>query len=85
MDWSPSEMDRLYELYQQHFHDLRSAVTSANRLHGSSQPEETWMELISREDFERLLNNPDEPEVANRWVRRLIRGHEREFPNLQVA
>jgi hypothetical protein len=85
MDCSPREMDRLYELYQQHFHDLRSVATSANQLHGSSQPEKTWMELISWEEFERLINNPDEPEVANRWVRRIIRGHEREFPNLQVA
>ena len=85
MDCSPHEMDRLYELYQQHFHDLRSVVTSANHLHGSPQPEKTWMELISREEFERLLNNADEPEVAKRWVRRIIRGHEREFPNLQVA
>jgi hypothetical protein len=85
MDCSPREMDRLYELYQQHFHDLRAAVTSANQLHGSSQPERTWMELISREEFERLLNNPNEQEVAKRWVRRIIRGHEREFPDLQVA
>ena len=85
MDWSPRELERLYELYQQHFHDLRSVVTSANRVHGSTQPEKTWMELMRRDEFERLLNNPDEPEVAKRWVRRIIRGQEREFPNLRVA
>ena len=85
MDCLPREMERLYELYQQHFRDLRSVVTAANRTHGSSQPEKTWMELISRDEFERLLNNPDEPEVAERWVRRIIRGHEHEFPSLQVA
>ena len=85
MDWSPREMDRLYELYQQHFYEVRSAVISANRRHGASEPEKTWMELISREEFERLLKDPDEPEVAERWLRRIIRGHESEFPNLQVA
>ncbi|HUG67355.1 MAG TPA: hypothetical protein VMM76_06370 [Pirellulaceae bacterium] len=26
----------------------------------------TWTELIGRDEFERLLNNPDEPEVAER-------------------
>jgi hypothetical protein len=85
MDWSPREMERLYELYEQHFHDLRSVVTSANHTHGSSEPGKTWMELISREEFERLVKNPDESEVAKRWVRRIIRGHECEFPSLQVA
>ena len=86
MDWSRANMDRLYELYEQHFHELRSFVISANRSHGSSQPEKTWMVLISRDEFERLLRSPtDEPEIANRWLRRIIRGHEHEFPNLQVA
>ena len=85
MDWSPREMERLYELYKQHFQELRSAVTAANRVHGSCQPEKTWMEPIGRDEFERLLNNPNEPEVAKRWVKRIIRGHEHEFANLQVA
>jgi hypothetical protein len=85
MEWSPHQMDRLYELYQQHFRDLRSVVAAANRAHGSSQPEKTWMELISRDEFERLLSNPDESEVAERWVRRIIRHHEHEFPGLRVA
>jgi hypothetical protein len=79
-------MDRLYELYQEHFHELRSAVISANRSHGSLRPEKTWMELLSRDEFATLLRSPiEEPEVAIRWVRRIIRGHEREFPNIQVA
>jgi hypothetical protein len=43
------------------------------------------MTLMGREEFEQLLNNPSEAEVAKRWVKRIIRGHEREFPNLQVA
>jgi hypothetical protein len=78
-------MDRLYGLYQQHFRRLRATVIAANRSLGSSQPEKTWMELIGREEFERLLRAPRDPDVANRWLRRIVRGHEHEFPNLQVA
>ena len=86
MDWSQGSMDRLYELYQQHFQELRSVVVSANRSHGSSHPDKSWMEVISRDEFERLLSTPtDEPEIANRWVRRIIRGHEHDFPNLEAA
>ena len=86
MDWSVNNMDRLYELYQQHFHRLHTDVTAANQSHGSSHPEKTWMELLGRDEFERLVKNPpDEPELVDRWLRRIIRGHEHEFPNLQVA
>ncbi|MEM9367473.1 MAG: hypothetical protein AAGD07_15890, partial [Planctomycetota bacterium] len=76
---------RLYELYEQHFWDLRATVMAANRSHGSSQPENTWMELISRDEFEHLIKYPADPEVAERWVRRIIRGHELEFPGIRVA
>jgi len=86
MDWAQLEMDRLYELYQQHFAELRSAVISANRSHGSPQPEKTWMELLSRDEFSTLLQSPTyEPEITAGWVKRIIRGHEHEFPNLRVA
>ena len=44
------------------------------------------MELLSRPEFETLITGPtDEPEVVRLWVRRLIRGHEHEFPELRVA
>ena len=86
MDWYKADMERLYELYQRHFQHLRSVVTSANRSHGSSHPDKTWMELLCRDEFESLLtSSTDEPEVVQRWVRRIIRGHEHEFPDLQVA
>jgi hypothetical protein len=86
MDWTHVDMDRLYELYEQHFDEVRSAVISANRSHGSSQPEKTWMELLDRNEFEKLLKNPtDEPKIVNRWVKRIIRDFENEFPNLRVA
>lgn len=86
MDWSEFDMDSLYELYKQHFSHLRADVIQVNRSFGSSQPEKTWMERLSRTDFEKLITAPtDDPEVVHRWVRCIIRGHEHEFPELQVA
>lgn len=86
MGWPVNNMDRLYELYQQHFDRLRADVISANRSLGSSRPEKTWMERLGRNEFESLLTNPtDEPELVKRWVRRIIRGHEHEFPELKAA
>ena len=86
MDEPVAGMDRLYELYQQHFGQLRAEVIKVNRSLGSTQPEKTWMALLSRREFEALVASPtEEPEVVQRWMRRLIRGHEREFPELRVA
>ena len=86
MDESVAAMDRLYELYQQHFEQLRADVIQANRSLGSMQPEKTWMERLSRREFETLVTSPtEEPDVLQRWMRRLVRGHEREFPELRVA
>ena len=86
MDWSDFNMELLYELYHQHFHQLRADVIQVNRSLGSTQPEKTWMELLSRKNFESLVTAPaDDPEVVRRWVRCIIRGHEHEFPELRVA
>lgn len=85
MDWPPSGMDRLYELYQQDFHQLRAAVIDANRSHGSQNPEKTWMELLTRDQFGQLLTDPKDPAVAERWIKELVGGHEDEFPGLLVA
>ncbi|MDA1053488.1 MAG: hypothetical protein O3C40_23815 [Planctomycetota bacterium] len=85
MDGPLNSMDRLYELYQQNFLRLRSSVIEANRSHGSQHPEKTWMELISKEEFNELLTKPMDPKVAKRWIKRIVRGHEEEFPELLVA
>ncbi len=86
MDWSEIDMDCLYELYRQHFHELRADVIRVNSSLGSTQPEKTWMELLKREEFETLITAPtDEPEVAQRWMRCITHGHEDEFPQLRVA
>jgi len=86
MDWSSTDLDRLYELYKNHFHQLRASVISANKTLGSGNPEKTRMQLMTKMEFERILTSKtDEPEVAVRWVKRIISGHEHEFPNLRVA
>lgn len=85
MDWPPRGMDRLYALYKLHFLKLRSSVTEANRSHGSQHPEKTWMEMVSQKEFNELLTDPKDPEVAKRWIKRIVRGHEEEFPELLVA
>lgn len=86
MEGVVESMDRLYELYQQHFSQLRVDVAAVNRSLGSTRPEKTWMELLSRSEFAALITAPtDDSEVVRRWVRRLIQGHEHEFPELRVA
>ena len=86
MESTLADMDRLYKLYQQNFQQLRSDVIKVNRSLGSTQPEKTWMELLTRSEFGALVTRPtDEPEVVRRWIQRLIRGHEHEFPELRVA
>ena len=86
MDWSHFNMDRLYQLYNQHFNQLRADTIGVNRSLGSTQPEKTWTQLLSHTEFETLISAPtDEPEVVQRWVRSIIRGHEHEFPELRVA
>jgi len=86
MDWSEFDMGRLYELYRHYFNQLRADVIRVNRSLGSMQPEKTWMEQLNHTEFETLITAPtDEPEVVRRWVQCVIRGHEREFPDLRVA
>jgi hypothetical protein len=81
MEWTTEEMDRLYGLYERHVDRLRTDVVRANRSLGSSQPERTALGRVSRSEFEALLRQPtDDPEVARLWVRRILRGHEHEFP-----
>ena len=86
MDELMAGMDRLYELYERHYQQLRADVIRVNRSLGSAQPDKTWMELPSRVEFETLLTRPtDDPEMIRRWVRRIIRGYEDEFPEMRVA
>lgn len=86
MEWTGKHMDRLYELYERHIDGLRTDVIQANRSLGSSQPERTDLNHLSRSEFETLVQQPtDDPEVAQSWVRRILRGHEHEFPELDLG
>ena len=85
MDWPVENMDRLYELYQQYFNRLREDVVKSNRMLGAARPS-MRLEQLSRAGFESLLENwRQDPESAQLWIRRIVRGHEQEFPQLEVA
>jgi hypothetical protein len=86
MDWSEWNMDRLYELYRQHFNQLRKDVVQVNSSLGSTRPAKTWMEELTDTEFKTLVTAPThEPGVVRRWLKCIIRGHEHEFPELRVA
>ena len=86
MEGITGRIDRLYELYVQHFSRLKTDVGDINRSLDSNFPEKTWMELLSRSDFEsRIESTERNEEQVQLWVRRLIRGFEHEFPDLRVA
>lgn len=72
--------EQVYALYTEHFQELRRDVIEANLCLGSTHSKKTWMELLGRQEFEDLINRLEDPEVAKRWLRRLIRGHENELP-----
>lgn len=84
MEWTGKRIGRLFELYERHFEQLRSDVIATNRSLGSLSPERTWLEPLTRNQFEALLaDQTADPEITRLWVRRIIRGHEKEFPELQ--
>lgn len=86
MDGVMGRIERLYELYGQHYLRLRADVIAVNRSLGSTQPEKTWMTMLSRAEFEEMLTaSAVDSDVLQRWIQRLVRGHEHEFPELRVA
>jgi len=86
MQWTAKHMDRLYELYRRYIDRLRADTIEANRSLGSPRPEHIRLNHISRSEFETLLYQPaDDPELTRQWVRRIIHGHEHEFPGVDFA
>lgn len=86
MQWTANYVDRLYDLYERHIDRLRADVAEVNRSLGSSRPEHTHLDHLSRSEFETLLHQPtDDTEVTRLWVRRIVRGHEHEFPGLDFG
>lgn len=79
-------VDRLYVLYTQFIEDLRESVGCADEALGTPNPSMTKPEPLTRAEFETLMGNlANDPEAANAWLRRILRGHEHEFSELEVA
>lgn len=86
MQWTTETIGRLYEYYGQHIDQLRSDVVVTNRGLGSPNPDKTKLENLTRKEFESLLQEPNnDPKVIQMWLRRIIRGHEHEFPELRLV
>ncbi len=86
LEWIPERIDRLFELYGQHFARLRQNVIATNLSLGSSNPEKTRLERLTRSEFEAILTDTAiDREAIHMWVLRIIRGHEDEFPIRQAA
>jgi hypothetical protein len=86
MEWTVETIDRLHELHVQYVDRLRADLSAANRVLGSSTPERTGLRYLTRAEFDALLRQPtDDAEVTRLWIRRIIRGHEGEFPELKGA
>ena len=83
-NWTPAHFDRFYELYLQYIARLKADVIDSNRSMGSKTPEKTKIGPETKEKVDRQLRNvsTDDPEVAILWVRRVVRGFEKEFPPL---
>jgi hypothetical protein len=86
MQWTAETIRRLYELYERHDDSLRRDVAAANRSLGSPNPERTKLEQLTPAQFEAILTDPAcDREAVSLWLRRIVRGHEHEFPALQAA
>ena len=85
MDWPIENMDRLYDLYKRHYERLRRDVVKVNRMLGAADPS-MRLPRLSRAEFESLVTTGGrDPESVRLWVRRIVHGHEQEFPQLDVA
>jgi hypothetical protein len=86
MEWADDTIGRLYQLHVRHVDILRRDVAEANRSLGSSNPENVKLEHLTPAQFKAVLDDPNaDAEVIDLWVRRIIRGNEHEFPELQAA
>jgi hypothetical protein len=86
IEWNPQSIGRMFELYEVHIDRLKRDVAASNKALGSPHPDKTNLNYLTRTEFEVLLKEPaKDPEAIHLWVRRIIRGHEHEFPELQAA
>lgn len=86
MEWNAEAIDRLYVLYQEHHDRLQSEVAATNRTLGSANPEKSELPRLTCDQFAAILaDSTTDPKAVLLWVRRIIRGHEREFQLFQAA
>lgn len=86
MNWSQMDIDRLYKLYVERMRALQAEVTQTNLALGSAKPSETKLEMLSRTEFEEHVRPPHRDErAAQSWLRRIVRGNEGEFPDLELT
>lgn len=86
MEWTADTMTRLYDLYEDHIERLRNDVAAVNRSLGSQKPECDRPRCLTRLEFEAILTDrSDDPVVTQLWIRRIISGHEAEFPTLDLS
>jgi hypothetical protein len=79
-NWTPKSMERLYELYEQHFEHLHQIAEVTNLSLGSPNPNSTRLERLTRSQFEAVCNGAtSDRKVIELWIRRIIRDHENEF------
>jgi hypothetical protein len=84
--WNSEMVERLYELYKQHHRRLLNDVIATNRSLGSRNPEKTRLKELTFDEFEAILASPNrDKKIHTLWIRRIIRGHESEFPSLKAA
>ena len=86
MEWTEEAIARLYRLHTRMIDSLREDVAGVNRSLGSLNATEDKLPRLTLAEFSAMLRRGDEePEIVQLWVRRIARGHEEEFPELQAA
>ena len=86
MNLSSATIERLYRRYRDHIDSLHQDVFKANRLLGSPTPQKTNLTHLTQGEFETLVRDSENDQEAKRlWIRRIIRDHEGEFPELQIS
>ena len=86
MNLSSATMERLYRRYRDHIDSLHQDVFQANRLLGSPTPQKTNLAHLTQGEFESLVKDlANDQETKRLWIRRIIRDHEGDFPELRIG
>jgi hypothetical protein len=86
LEWNAEAIAKLYQLHKRYVAALRRDVIEVNRSLGSSNPTKSDLVCLTRAQFESLVKgHGSDSENVQLWIRRMIRGNEHEFPELQAA